>query len=297
MTIIMPNDYHARKALVDSGVYCITEERARKQDIRPLRIGILNIMPQAETYEVRVLRPLGRTLIQIEPIWIRLENHVYQSSDREHLLRTYRTFAQASEKKLDGLIVTGAPVEAMDFDSITYWDEVSGILETARKEISSTLGICWGGLALAKSLGIDKRPCREKLFGVFETRNLAGDHRITGSLDDVFWCPQSRHSFISDKTLEDASDRGLVSLLAHSDDAGYVIFESRDHRFLIHLGHPEYDAVRLADEYIRDRDKGLRDVDRPKNLDINRPVNRWRTHGNEFFSQWIKYVYEETQGA
>jgi len=295
MTIIMPNDYHARKELVNHGIYCITEETALKQDIRALRIGILNIMPKAEEYEFKVLHPLGRTLIQIEPVWIRLRNHVYNSTDKNHLFNLYQYFDDAiAERHLDGLIVTGAPVESIGFEEVNYWDEVVELLEYARQNIASTLGLCWGGFALAKVLGIDKQPYREKLFGVFETRNISRGHRITGDVDDIFWCPQSRHSYIPDDVMEDARDRGIVNLLAHSHAAGYVIFESADHRFLVHLGHPEYDAERLVGEYIRDRDIGRVDVDRPKNLDINKPVNRWRGHSYEFFSQWIKYVYEET---
>lgn len=295
MTIIMPNDYHARKALIDNGVYCITEEAALKQDIRALRIGILNIMPHAETYEVKVLHPLGRNLIQIRPVWIRLQNHAYKSSDKAHLSNLYVTFEEAvAEKHLDGLIVTGAPIESIDFKDVKYWNEIVDILSYSRKNVASTLGLCWGGFALAKALGIDKRPYREKLFGVFEARNLDRQHRITGDLDDIFWCPQSRHSFIPDDVVEDARDRGTVNLLAHSRDAGYFIFDSTDHRFLVHLGHPEYDTLRLVEEYLRDRDRGRTDVDRPKNLDVNNPVNRWRGHSFEFFSQWIKYVHEET---
>jgi homoserine O-succinyltransferase len=295
MTIILPNDYHARKELVNRGIYCITGETAQKQDIRALRIGILNIMPQAETYEFKVLHPLGRTLIQIEPVWIRLRTHVYNSTDKDHLFKLYQYFDDAiAERHLDGLIVTGAPIESIGFDEVQYWDEVVEILGYARDNIASTLGICWGGFALAKVLGIDKQPYREKLFGVFETRNINREHRITGDIDDVFWCPQSRHSFIPDSVLEDARDRGIVNLLAHSHDAGYVIFEGSDHKFMIHLGHPEYNAERLVEEYIRDRDKGRTDVDRPKNLNINNPVNRWRGNSYEFFSQWIKYVFEET---
>jgi len=295
MTIVLPNDYHARKALINSGIYCITGSNALKQDIRPLRIGILNIMPHAETYEFSVLHPLGRSLIQIEPVWIRLEDHKYNSSDQNHLSNLYVTYEKAvSERHLDGLILTGAPVEAIGFEDVTYWIEAVDILENARINVASTLGICWGGFALAKVLGIDKTPLREKLFGVFESRNIDRGHRITGDQDDVFWCPQSRHSFISDEVLEDARDRNIVNLLAHSHDAGHFIFESSDHRFLMHLGHPEYTSTRLIEEYIRDRDKGRKDVDRPKNIDINKPVNRWRGHCYEFFSQWIKYIYEET---
>ncbi len=291
----MPNNYHARKALIEQGIYCITEEMARKQDIRPLRIGILNIMPQAESYEFKVLHPLGRSLIQIEPVWIRLNTHVYNSTDKDHLFNLYVSFEEAiKDRHLDGLILTGAPVENINFEEVNYWEEIVEILAYARENIISTLGLCWGGLALAKILGIDKQPFREKLFGVFETRNINCNHRVTGDLDDIFWCPQSRHSFISDRVLEDVRDRGIVNLLAHSHDAGYTIFESSDHRFMIHLGHPEYDAIRLVDEYIRDHDKGRTDVDRPKNLDINNPVNRWRGHCYEFFTQWLKFIYEET---
>lgn len=296
MTIILPNDYHARTALIERGIYCVTEETAQRQDIRPLRIGILNIMPQAETYEFKVLHPLGRTLIQIEPVWIRLKDHVYRSSDKDHLLDLYVTFEEAvAERPLDGLILTGAPIEGMDFEDVTYWDEIVEIMDYARKNVVSTLGICWGGFALAKILGIDKQAYREKLFGVFETRSISQEHRLTGDMDDLFWCPQSRHSFIPDRELEHARDMGAVNLLAHSHDAGYVIFESTDHRFLIHLGHPEYEADRLVEEYLRDREKGVLNIDRPKNLSINHPVNRWRGHCFELFSQWTKFIYEEIQ--
>lgn len=295
MTIVIPQDYHAKEALEERRIYCITKEQALKQDIRALRIGILNIMPQAETYEFSLLFPLGRSIIQIEPVWLRLKSHSYTSTDSSHLDNLYVIFEDAvSKRHLDGLILTGAPVEEMPFEEVTYWNEVKDIMAFARENIASTLGICWGGLALAKFMGIEKERYREKLFGVFETRNIDKRHRITGELDDVFWCPQSRHSGLSDQILLKERDRGNINLLAYSEEAGYVISESVDQRFLIHLGHPEYDTVRLIDEYIRDREKGRTDVVRPKNIDINKPVNRWRSHCLEFFSQWIKYVYETT---
>jgi homoserine O-succinyltransferase len=164
-------------------------------------------------------------------------------------------------------------------------------LSYARRQIPSTLGICWGGLALAKVLGIDKTRLEKKLFGVFETRNLDAHHSITGDLDDIFWCPQSRHSGIPDSVMEQARDTGLVNLLAHSNEAGYTIFESRDRQFIMHLGHPEYDAMRLVDEYNRDVAAGRSDVEPPKNLNIKNPLNRWKGQGAEFFSQWIKYIH------
>jgi homoserine O-succinyltransferase len=175
---------------------------------------------------------------------------------------------------------------------VNYFDEIRRILRYARKNIPSTLGLCWGGLALAKFLGIDKTVSPTKIFGVFQTRNLNRNHRITGEMDDLFWCPLSSHSRIPDHVLEQAQAGGTVSLLAHSPEGGYVIFESADQRFLMHLGHPEYEPQRLIEEYRRDTKAGRDDVSAPANIDPNSPVNIWRGHRTEFFSQWIKYIHE-----
>ncbi len=295
MSVILPDNYHARSFLESQGILCLSEEEANRADIRPLRIGILNIMPKAETYEQSILYPLSRSIIQIEPVWIRLHHHRYKSSDPLHLERQYRFFEDVIARgPLDGLIVTGAPVEEMEYRDVTYWDELVTIFAFARQNITSTLGICWGGLALGKMLGIEKVLYPRKLFGVFETRNLDRSHPITGDLDDVFWCAQSRHSGISDQALEEARDGGLARLLAHSDPGGYTIFESADGRFLAHLGHPEYETGRLVDEYRRDSAKGRTNVSPPVNVNLERPVNRWRSHGIEFFAQWVRHVYEPT---
>jgi homoserine O-succinyltransferase len=295
MTIVVPKEYHAKSALEKSRILCVEQDEALKEDIRALRIGILNIMPKAETYEFSLLHPLGRSIMQIEPIWIRLKTHTYQSSDQDHLAKLYVTFEEAVAKEhLDGLILTGAPVEDIPFEEVSYWEEIKRILKYARNNISSTLGICWGGLALAKFLGMDKVVYPKKVFGVFETVNLDREHPITGEMDDVFWCAHSRHAGISDEVLELERDKGMVHLLAHSKDAGYTIFESTDQRFIIHLGHPEYEPYRLVEEYLRDKNKGRTDVDPPRNLDLDNPVNTWRSHRTEFFSQWIKYIHETT---
>ena len=295
MSVVLPNKHRHRGELEQRGVLCISEEEANRADIRPLRVGILNIMPKGEAYEPYLLFPLSRTIIQIEPIWIRLHSHAYKSTDLDHLDHYYDYFENAIAKApLDGLVVTGAPVEEMEYEQVSYWDEITTILTFARQNITSTFGICWGGLALAKMVGIEKEMFNEKLFGVFETRNLDRSHPITGELDDVFWCVQSRHSGISDGVLERERSGGKLNLLAHSDNGGYTIFESADRRFLMHLGHPEYEAQRLVDEYRRDAALGRSDVPLPANLDVNKPVNRWRSHGLEFFAQWIRYVYEPT---
>jgi homoserine O-succinyltransferase len=294
VTIVLPKDYHATNALENSRVLCITQEQALKEDIRALRIGILNIMPKAETYEFSLLHPLGRSVLQIEPIWIRLKMHEYTSSDQEHMEKLYIPFQEAAERHLDGLIVTGAPVEELPFEEVNYWEEIMRILKFARHNIASTLGICWGGLAIAKFLGIDKILYPKKLFGVFELKNLDHRHFITGEMDDLFWCAQSRHAGIADETLELEREKGAVNLLAHSQATGYSIFESADQRFLVHLGHPEYEPRRLVEEYLRDQRSGRKDVEKPQNLDVENPVNIWRGHRSEFFSQWIKYIHETT---
>ena len=296
MTIVLPENYHAWNMLKDRGILCISREQAMREDIRALRIGILNIMPEAEKYEASLLFPLGRSVIQIEPVWIRLATHGYRTTNREHLDSLYVTFEKAVEKKgLDGLIVTGAPVEDIPFEDVKYWTEITGIYSYARENIASTLGLCWGGLSLAGFMGIDKTVYAKKLSGVFESRNICRTHRITGEMDDLFWCPQSRHSGIDDDVLERESAAGRVNLLAYSPEAGYIIFESADERFLVHLGHFEYEADRLVQEYLRDRNNGRTDVGPPANLDLIRPVNRWRAHCLEFFTQWIKFVHENTQ--
>ena len=185
-------------------------------------------------------------------------------------------------------------MEEKSFKEIWFWDELSDILDYAKNNIASTLGICWGGLALANYIGINKILYSKKLFGVYPLDNLDRDHRITGDLDDVFMSPQSRHAGISDNVLEAERDKGNINLLAHSEEAGYVIFESADKSFIMHLGHPEYETDRLVNEYKRDLKKGRSDVALPINLDINNPKNNWRGHSLEFFQQWVKDVYIRT---
>ncbi|MDR0331620.1 MAG: homoserine O-succinyltransferase [Chitinispirillales bacterium] len=295
MTIVVPKDYHGISALESSQVQCVTSDDAQREDIRALRVGILNIMPRAETYEFSLLQPLGRSVMQIEPVWIRLKTHTYTSSDQTHLDKLYVPFEEAvARSRIDGLIVTGAPVEEIPFEEVSYWGEIRRILKYARKNVVSTLGICWGGLALAKYLGMDKTVYDKKIFGVYKTVNMNRSHDITGEMDDWFWCPQSRHSGIDDAVLEGERDAGNIRLLAHADGAGYVIFESADGRFIVHLGHPEYEPSRLVEEYNRDKASGKAGVGEPVNVDMDKPANLWRSHRTEFFTQWIKHLHDET---
>ncbi len=295
MTIVIPDDYHAKAALENRRIKCMPEARALKQDIRALRIGILNIMPEAENYEFNLLFPLGRSVLQITPVWIRLKSHSYSSSNQNHLDRHYVSFEDAvKDRHLDGLLISGAPVEKIPFADVTYWDELTEIMDYARTNIASTLGICWGGLALAKHIGIPKVNYKEKLFGVFESVNLDTDHPITGEMDDRYWCPNSRFAGVDEEVLQELTDKGEVNQLGRSDDAGAIIFESTDHRYVMHLGHFEYDANRLVDEYKRDMESNQVGVKAPVNVDLENPLNMWRAQNTEFFTQWIKYVYETT---
>lgn len=295
MTIILPELYHAKAALESNNITCISASHAAMQDIRPLRIGILNIMSNIQTYEFNLLYPLSKSILQIIPVWLKLNTYNYDTSSQEHLKDLYVSFKEAiSDRMLDGLIITGAPVEELDFEQIDYWDEVQSIIGYARKNIISTMGIGWGAMALAKAIGIDKTRLDSKLFGVYQTRNLSTQHVITGDLDDVFCCPQSRHSGYPDVVLETERDKGMLNLLGYSEEAGYVIFETTDRRFLMHLGHPEYNSGRLLEESLRDKAKKRTDVKEPVNFNLDKPVNSWRSHRNEFFSQWIKYIYTET---
>ncbi len=295
MTIILPEHYHAKSVLESNNIMCVSSEDAARQDIRPITIGILNIMPNVRTYEFNLLYPLGKSILQIIPIWIKLSTHDYSTTSKEHLSDLYVTFKEAiKERPLDGLIITGAPVEELSFEKVKYWQELESIIQFSRKNITSTLGICWGGMALAKAIGINKVPFESKLFGIFETKNLNPSHPVTGDLDDTFKCPQSRHSGYPDDLLEKERDLGKINLLAHSEEAGYIVFETTDQRFIIHLGHPEYNSGRLVEEALRDREKKRMDVKDPVCFDLENPINCCRSHRNEFFSQWIKFIYLET---
>jgi homoserine O-succinyltransferase len=266
-------------------------DRIEASSMRPLRVAIVNVMPRAETYEPYLLRPLARALLPVSPVWVRLRSHPYASSDAAHIERTYVTFEQAvASGPLDGLVLTGAPVEELAFEDVRYWRELSEILEYCRAHVASALGICWGGLALARQLGIEKQRFEKKLFGVFQNVVLDADNPLLGGSDDVFWCAHSRHSGIDSTVLERARDAGSVRLLSHGPETGYSIFESADRRFLMHLGHPEYEAARLVHEWERDSALRRADVDAPAHFDLDRPVNVWRSHCNDLFSRWLRQI-------
>ena len=290
MTLIIRSDYHAVPLIEQNGIKWISLDQARSQDIRPLRIGILNIMPLGEKYELNLLNPLGLSVLQIEPIWIRLKSHTYKTWKHEHLNQLYSTYEDATKNvPLDGLIVTGAPVEHLDFEDVRYWEEIVDIINHARHTCPSTLGLCWGAMALAYMAGIPKLSFEKKLFGVFELQNLAHNHPVMAALDDKFVCPQSRIAGTSNSEMETAQDQGILNLLAFGVESGYSIFETTDRKQIMHMGHPEYNSGRLAHEAKRDSNDPT--VPKIQNFDFNNPKNVWRMHRNTFFQQWIRLCY------
>jgi homoserine O-succinyltransferase len=252
----------------------------------PIRIGIINIMPRLEAYEPFLLDALATQRELVEPVFLRLGSHSYQSSDHAHLDRFYCTFdAAVGDAPLDGLIVTGAPVEELPFEAVHYFRELEDILGYARRRIACTLGLCWGGMAIGQLLGIGKRGYSKKLFGVFDDRALVADHDVVGAAG--FCCAHSRHSGVVEDDLERAARAGVVRALSRGEQTGYSMFESSDRRYLAHIGHPEYDAERLAFEWRRDRELGRTDVDAPVGFDPEAATTAWRSHRDAVFSGFV----------
>ena len=291
MALILPRSYHKISSIEKNHISWIEPELAERQDIRPLRIGILNIMPLGKQYEFNLLHPLGLSPLQIEPIWIRLKSHSYRTWDLEHLKNLYVHWEEAmSPTPLDGLIITGAPVEHLPFEEVHYWKELVNLIEEAKLKCASTLGLCWAGFAMAYMAGVEKENFNKKLFGVYPMRSLVPSHSLMGTQDDEFFCPQSRHAGLPDIEMEKAEQKGKLRLLAHGEKVGYTIFETPDQRQLMHLGHPEYNVDRLKSEMDRDMKRG--DVPPPENFDLTKSKTSWRSHRNLLFQQWLWFCYQ-----
>ena len=297
MPINIPADLPARSTLEQENIFVMSEDRARVQDIRPLRIAIVNLMPTKIATEIQLLRLLGNSPVQVNITLIKAEQHVSQNASAEHLERFYTTFSAVRGQKFDGMIITGAPVERLDFNEVDYWPELAAIMDYSRTHVFSTLYICWGAQAgLFHHFGIPKIPLAEKMFGVFPHQVHDRLNPIFRGFDDLFFMPHSRHTDIARESLLGHPD---LQLLADSLEAGIAIVKDRSRRQLFITGHFEYDADTLAREYFRDKDKGLSIAvprhyfpgDNPK----NDPFVSWRAHANLFFSNWLNfYVYQNT---
>ncbi len=292
MALILPRNYHKIPDVEKNHISWIEPELAKRQDIRPLRIGILNIMPLGKQYEFNLLHPLGLSPLQIEPIWIKLKTHSYKTWDNNHLNNLYVSWDEANKKSpLDGIIITGAPVEHLHFEEVNYWSEFVDITSEAREICASTLGLCWAGFALAYLAGVDKNVFEKKLFGVYSLKSLVPGHPLMGTQDDEFLCPQSRFAGLLDNEMEEAQNQGKLNLLAYGEKVGYTIFETSDQKQLMHLGHPEYTVHRIVSEIKRDKMKG--DVPPPENFDVNCSKTSWRSHRNLLFQQWLWFCYQK----
>ena len=299
MPIKVSDSLPAIEILNNENIFVITETRALTQDIRPLEIAVLNLMPTKVETETQLLRVLGNTPLQINVQFIHTKTHISKNTSKSHIETFYKTFDDIKDSKFDGLIITGAPVETMEFEDVDYWDELCQIMEWSKENVTSTFHICWGAqAALYYHYGVPKHEVPEKVFGVFEhTIPAEKKHKILlRGFDDTFYAPHSRHTCVEK---EDILKVPSLEILAESDEAGvYIITDKNERRFFI-TGHSEYDADTLQKEYMRDVNKGL-DIKVPKNYfpddDPGKdPIVKWRSHANLLYSNWLNYfVYQTT---
>lgn len=297
MPIVIPNELPAAKTLTDENIFIMYESRATTQDIRPLKVAIINLMPEKIVTETQLLRLVGNTPIQVTVDFINMESHTSKNTSESHLEKFYRNFSEIKDKRYDGMIITGAPVETLDFEDVDYWNELSEIMEYSKTNVFSTLHICWGAMAgLYYHYGIKKHPLKGKMFGVFPHRVLDKHSQILKGFDDEFYVPHSRYVEVRKEDIDKVPD---LKILADSKEAGVYLVEAQGGRQLFLTGHSEYDALTLKTEYERDIKKGI-DIHIPYNYfkddDPSKPpIVRWRGHANLLFSNWLNFfVYEET---
>ena len=297
MPLRLPDKLPAIELLKHENIFVMDYSRAHMQDIRPLKMVILNLMPLKITTETDLIRLLSNTPLQIEVNFMKLKSHTPKNTPIEHMMMFYRDFEAMKDEKFDGMIITGAPVESLDYEQVTYWDEMQRIFAWARTHVTSTLYICWAAQAgLYYHYGIPKYPLPKKMFGIFRQRPLMPQLPIFRGFDDVFNMPHSRHSEIR---REDVLAHQELQLIADSDDCGVSIVMARGGREFFITGHLEYAPNTLDKEYRRDKDV-RDDVELPRNYyrgdDPNKePIVSWRAHANLFYSNWINYyVYQET---
>lgn len=297
MPIKIPNDLPAAETLHSENIFTIAKTRAEGQDIRPLRILILNLMPTKIATETQLARLLGNTPLQVEPELIHTKTHKSKNTPEEHLLAFYKTFDEVRENNYDGMIITGAPVEQMPFEEVEYWGELCEIMEWSKTHVTSVFHICWGAQAgLYYHFGINKHPLEKKLFGVFPHKVERRSSILLRGFDETFMVPHSRHTTVLREDIEKVPE---LKILASSDEAGiYALMTDRGRQIFI-TGHSEYDQMTLDSEYRRDKAAGL-PIDVPKNYypdddDTKPPMVTWRAHANLLYSNWLDYfVYQTT---
>lgn len=296
MPIILPKDIPAAKTLQAENIFVMTEKRAMRQDIRPLEIAILNLMPTKIVTETQLMRLLSNSPLQINLTLISTQSYVGKNTPLEHLQKFYKSFDEIKDRKFDGMIITGAPVEDIDFAEVKYWKELEGIFEFAKTNVTSTIFICWGAqAALYHYYGIEKHLLPKKLFGIYKHKKLVKYERLLKGTDDRFFMPHSRHTTVYEEDIKKCKD---LVLLASSKEAGAAIARSKDNKFIFITGHAEYDRDTLEKEYLRDLEKGL-PIEPPANYyvsDGSKEIKMcWSSTANLIYMNWLNhYVYQLT---
>lgn len=297
MPIKIPDKLPAVSQLESENIFVMTETVAAKQDIRPLQLMFVNLMPKKITTETQILRYLSNSPLQVEVEFVHMRSHVSKNTSKEHLVTFYKTFDDVKHRKFDGMIITGAPVENLPFEAVDYWDELCLIMEWSKTHVTSTFHICWGAQAgLYYHYGVKKHSLDEKMFGVFEHGVNRTTSKLMRGFDSSFYVPHSRHTTVLREDIEKVPE---LEILSESDEAGvYIVFTKAGKQIFV-TGHSEYDANTLHDEYMRDRNKGL-DIAVPKNYYPNDdperpPMMRWRSHASLLYANWLNYfVYQIT---
>lgn len=297
MPIKIQSDLPVKEILEKENIFVMDENRAVHQDIRPIRILILNLMPLKEETELQLLRSLSNTPLQVDVSFMMVASHESKNTATSHLNKFYETFEQVKEHKFDGMIITGAPVEQMEFEEVDYWQELTEIMEWSKVNVTSTIYLCWAAQAgLYYHYGLQKKMMDHKVFGLFCHQVKNRKVPLVRGFDDEFLAPHSRHTEV---TAEDIHGCDALTVLAESEEAGVFLCMAMDGRQIFVMGHPEYDRVTLDGEYKRDKNKGL-DIQMPKNYypennSENRPLLLWRAHANNLYTNWLNYyVYQAT---
>ena len=297
MPVKVQNDLPAKGILENENIFVMDEDRAMHQNIRPLSICILNLMPVKQDTELQLLRALSNTPLQIAVSFMKMNSHVSLNTPIQHLNQFYKTFDELKNNKYDGLIITGAPVEQIPFEEVDYWKELCEIMDWSRKHVFSTFHICWGAQAgLYHHYGLKKVLLPQKLFGVYEHKVMNRKVPLVRGFDDTFLIPHSRHTAVLSEDIHNCS---ALTLLAESEEAGVLLCMAEEGRQIFVMGHPEYDRYTLHNEYMRDKNKGL-PIQMPKNYypgndDTQRPSLQWRSHSNNLYCNWLNYyVYQTT---
>ena len=297
MPIRVQGELPAREKLEQENIFVMEEGRAEHQDIRPLEIVILNLMPLKEETELQLLRSLSNTPLQVNVTFLHVVSHEAKNTSTSHLNKFYQNFEDIRDNDYDGMIITGAPVEQMEFEEVDYWQELCSIFEWTKEHVTSTIHLCWGAQAgLYYHFGLKKRMLDHKMFGLFWHKVLNRKIPLVRGFDDMFLAPHSRHTEVSRDDIAACDD---LIILAESDEAGVFLTMTKDGRQIYVMGHPEYDRMTLDWEYKRDKNKGL-DIDIPERYykadnPQNRPLLMWRSHANNLYTNWINYyVYQIT---